>query len=193
MKNVDGGYNFYSMDGSSMGWTKYENGDYIKFDKYGNYEYRVASRELDNLYEKSAVQIYNTTPNYTSDLGETVLPARIKPMDFSALDRALEAEAAEDDTFAKIRKINLTLNQYIQGDRGYIVYFGTDSDISSSKAEEGAGYLRSIGFTKVTTTSINGKHYVIFGTFLSNIEAQEWIKRCNSKLDVGLVLRVMVL
>ncbi|MBK9023425.1 MAG: hypothetical protein IPL69_05495 [Saprospiraceae bacterium] len=51
-KNNEGGYNFYSMDGSNMGRTKYENGEYIKLDKYGNAEYRIKSSELDNLYKR---------------------------------------------------------------------------------------------------------------------------------------------
>ena len=48
-KNTEGGYNFYGKDGSNMGRTKYDNGNYIKYNKYGEYEYKIATSELDNL------------------------------------------------------------------------------------------------------------------------------------------------
>ena len=184
-KNNEGGYNFYSMDGSNMGRTKYENGEYIKLDKYGNAEYKIKSSELDNLYKKNAVTVDGSSNNnYITQMANTP-DLKIKPMDFTALDKALEAEAIENDPDINIRKLNSVLNQYQSGDKGYVVWWDLTNNPTFAQVEDGAGRLRIIGFTKAIYASFNGKYYVILGIFQSNIEAQEWIKRCKSKLPIG--------
>lgn len=183
-KNTEGGYNFYGKDGSNMGRTKYDNGNYIKYNKYGEYEYKIATSELDNLYKTNTVNVYIGSPEYITKVATTA-KFEIKPMDYTVLDHALAVEAEENDPDINIRKLDSGLTQYKSGDQGYVVWWDFGSNVSLTDIENQAGKLRVIGFTKAKHANIRGRYYVILGKFQSTIEAQEWIKKCKQKLPIG--------